>query len=90
MTADLPPLIRQRFASKLRRAANGCIEYTGPTSNYGYGRFSIDGKLYQAHRISWEIANGSIPDGALTQTICFSGTAEPTCSMPPRRDVCAI
>ncbi|MBP8293825.1 MAG: HNH endonuclease, partial [Caldilineaceae bacterium] len=31
----------------------------------GYGQFGWKGKIYTAHRVAWELVNGSIPDGAL-------------------------
>lgn len=35
----------------------------------GYGAFGVGGKVRRAHRVSWELANGPIPDGAL---VCHS------------------
>lgn len=54
---------RERFWSKVdKNADNGCWEWTGCIRN-GYGRISINDKMYQAHRVSWEIVNGEIPEG---------------------------
>ena len=35
----------------------------------GYGVFGIGRKVYRAHRVSWEMAHGPIPDGML---VCHS------------------
>jgi hypothetical protein len=39
-----------------------CIEWTGPT-RAGYGLAYVDGRRVSVHRLAWEQANGSIPDG---------------------------
>lgn len=36
----------------------------------GYGRLQVSGKARRAHRISWELHNGQIPDGALVCHRC--------------------
>lgn len=40
-----------------------CWEWQGGTNNYGYGRFSFNNHKVLAHRVSWEIHFGPIPDG---------------------------
>lgn len=35
-----------------------------------YGVFSVDGKLRMAHRVSYEMANGKIPDGLQLDHLC--------------------
>lgn len=39
-----------------------CWEWKGTRSENGYGQFNHRTKKIQAHRMSWEIHNGSIPD----------------------------
>jgi hypothetical protein len=39
---------------------SGCWIWLGAQSN-GYGQVSIDGRLYQAHQVSWENVNGPAP-----------------------------
>lgn len=41
----------------------GCWLWTGPSTK-GYGTFSVSGKLVYAHRHSWTIHRGEIPNGA--------------------------
>lgn len=41
----------------------GSMTGTGHACGKGYGAISKDGRYVRAHRISWEMANGPIPDG---------------------------
>ena len=52
----------------------GCSLWLGAINDDGYGLFSLDGKLLLAHRVSWTLNHGPIPEGKL---ICH------TCDMPP-------
>ena len=40
-----------------------CWLWTGYKSGSGYGSLKIDGKQRSAHRLSWELAHGPVPDG---------------------------
>jgi hypothetical protein len=40
-----------------------CWIWKGYTLRFGYGRLCFGGKLYLAHRLSWEAHNGMIPKG---------------------------
>src|SRR6187455_1405138 len=40
-----------------------CWEWTGHKLPKGYGRIGKDGKLYQTHRLAYELARGPIPQG---------------------------
>jgi hypothetical protein len=42
---------------------SGCWLWDGCPDEYGYGRVRERGKLYRAHRKSWEVNVGLIPDG---------------------------
>lgn len=43
---------------------NGCWEWTGRTMGSGYGSFTTNSpKHVAAHRYSWELRNGPIPEG---------------------------
>lgn len=51
------------FHKKYRKGApNECWLWTGSFLTNGYGRFFIKGKTITAHRFSWELANGPIPE----------------------------
>jgi hypothetical protein len=51
----------ERFNSKWEQATNGCWIWTDRKE--GYGAFIFDGRKQQAHRVSWQIYRGEIPDG---------------------------
>lgn len=42
---------------------SGCRIYTGGAVPRGYGVLSVNGRQRYAHRVSWELQNGPIPDG---------------------------
>ncbi len=50
------------FWLKVKKSQNGCWEWTGSFSQNGYGRFSIHPKCYKAHRISYFLMHGEIPE----------------------------
>lgn len=43
--------------------ASGCILWTGPVGNHGYGNFSLDKTLHLTHRAAYMTFVGHIPDG---------------------------
>lgn len=47
--------IKERFASKVTEAANGCHEWIGCLMPNGYGQISKNGRPAYAHRVAWEI-----------------------------------
>ena len=65
--------IEDRFWVRVdKRGPDDCWNWTGTLSNYGYGRIAgklrgellaRPGTVYLAHRISWIMANGPIPEG---------------------------
>lgn len=55
-----------------------CWEWGGFVNAAGYPYLVASGKKYRAHRVSWELANGPIPEGALVDHICHT----PTCTNP--------
>jgi len=68
---------RRRFERRVRRT-DGCWTLKGGVSLFGYGRFSIDGKIEQAHRASFMLHMGPIPPGALVCHTCDN----PRCVRP--------
>jgi hypothetical protein len=40
-----------------------CWEWIGATAGRGYGRIQVNGEKVYAHRLSWQMHNGEIPDG---------------------------
>jgi hypothetical protein len=58
--------IHVRFWKHFQSDANGCWEWQGALSAAGYGRIVRPGSAATsapAHRVSWELHNGPIPDG---------------------------
>jgi hypothetical protein len=54
----------ERFWSRVRpEIGDACWMWTANKFGHGYGSFVIGNKRRQAHRVSWEIAYGPIPDG---------------------------
>ena len=55
--------IKERIEQKIERTKSGCWLWRGALFSDGYGQLRVDGKLKKAHRVSWEEANGPVPEG---------------------------
>jgi hypothetical protein len=63
--------LEQRFWSKVERGSpDECWSWTAGLSAAGYGRFLRDGGNRLAHRISYELTKGRIPDGLTLDHLC--------------------
>lgn len=66
---------RNRFWSKVALPINSmmgqnlCWEWQGAKIN-GYGKFWLDGKNVSAHRVSYQLTKGPIPDGMKILHLC--------------------
>jgi hypothetical protein len=60
----------QFFRSTVRNVENGCLEWQGKVHHSGYGQVFVDRKLWWAHRYSWTLKNGYIPNGLLVCHKC--------------------
>jgi hypothetical protein len=69
-----------RFLARVRVADNGCWIWVGGKKG-PYGVLPINGKRTYAHRISWKIYKGAIPDGMLVCHNCPGGD-NPVCVNP--------
>ena len=47
-----------------------CWDWTATRDTKGYGQISIESKTTRAHRVSWEILRGEIPEGLLILHRC--------------------
>jgi len=50
----------QTFFKKIKKAKNGCWNFTGCISRYGYGVCGFNGKVTNAHRVAYMLVNGEI------------------------------
>jgi hypothetical protein len=48
----------------------GCWNWVGGHFTNGYGKFSVKHKNNRAHRVSYELANGTIPEGLVVRHTC--------------------
>lgn len=67
--------VQERFWSKVDvRGPTECWEFQGSIGKLGYGAFRICGPQPNitrlAHRVSWVLSNGAIPDGLVLNHIC--------------------
>jgi hypothetical protein len=58
--------------------SDGCWEWTGHRNAAGYGHISLDGQFVLAHRHSWALFKGPIPDGLF----CLHRCDNPPCVRP--------
>ncbi|MDD4280094.1 MAG: HNH endonuclease [Candidatus Sumerlaeales bacterium] len=70
--------LEERFQEKIDKTV-GCWEWLGCKNMGGYGMIRVDGRLHQAHRISYALYNGEIPDGMCICHRCDNpGCVNPT------------
>ena len=48
----------------------GCYLWTGALSTDGYGQFWANGRLRNAHIVSYELVKGPVPDGKELDHLC--------------------
>jgi hypothetical protein len=60
----------ENFFKKVNKIPDGCWLWIGSRSFNGYGNFNVGGKTIGAHRISFEIHKGEIPEGLQIDHIC--------------------
>jgi hypothetical protein len=70
---------KQRFLEKINKnALDGCWEWTASCSGAGYGQFRFKKNTIYAHRFSYELFKGPIPEGKI---VCHS-CDNPRCVNP--------
>lgn len=76
--ANIAPSALERFHASYRvDEASGCWVWIGQIIRAGYGNFNFAKRKFFAHRASWEIHNGPIPEGLL---ICHHCDNPPCCN----------
>lgn len=61
----------ERFWSKVDKTGD-CWFWTATVNNSGYGTYWLDGKYVLAHRHTYALANGEIPDGIFIDHTCYA------------------
>lgn len=61
--------LEDRFWAKVDKT-DDCWLWTSATRTDGYGIFGVRSKVKAAHRVSYELAHGTIPDGMFIDHIC--------------------
>jgi hypothetical protein len=67
----IPPVSeadRERFFQSVHKT-NGCWLWTGPVA-YGYGSFTLAGRTFRAHRVSYILAGRDLPVGLVVDHLC--------------------
>lgn len=59
-----------RFWSRANKGEIGCWNWSGTINTYGYGVLKIAGVTFGAHRVSFTLAHGAIPDGLQIDHMC--------------------
>lgn len=55
--------IKEKFLSRVSIDETGCWLWAAGKTGQGYGAFAIDGRNRPAHRVSFELFKGKIPEG---------------------------
>jgi hypothetical protein len=73
------PTLEDRFWPNVQKTS-GCWNWIGAeqSKGRGYGTIGKDGKTLRAHRVSWEMHNGPIPEGLIVCHKCDN----PKCVRP--------
>lgn len=67
-----------RYFWKKTQKTDSCWWWKGSLNTWGYGRAAFGGKNYGAHRVSWMMFRGNIPDGLCVLHKCH----HPACVNP--------
>lgn len=62
------PTLIERFWAKVDKTGD-CWLWTA-FRRRGYGRFTVNGRMVNAHRYSFELAGGTVPDGLVLDHLC--------------------
>lgn len=60
----------ERLLGKVEKQPDGCWLWTGSLMESGYGMFRLHGQATLAHRASYELHKGKIPEGFVVDHLC--------------------
>jgi len=76
------PTIEERFWGKVDKSGD-CWEWLASKNKEGYGNLWIEASIHKAHRYSWELHNGPIPEGGDYRGMCVCHHCDnPSCVNP--------
>lgn len=76
--------LKTRFLEKCIPEPNtGCWLWIGSMWSGGYGQIRINNRMRFAHRVSWEIHRGEIPDGDGFHGVCVLHKCDVRCCVNP-------
>lgn len=76
--------LEQRFNEKwVENPETGCWDWQAYTFRTGYGALQVDGKPRSAHRVSYELFNGPIPEGEGYHGTCVCHRCDRPCCVNP-------
>ena len=84
-SSEMPKTILQRFNEKwILHPYTGCWIWTAHIASSGYGKIRHQGRIKRAHRLSYELHIGPIPEGGgYYETLCVCHHCDnPTCVNP--------
>jgi len=73
-----PEKVKEQFYGKTFINSDGCWIWKGLLDRIGYGWFTLGKEDFKAHRVSYTVFKGEIPDGMLVLHTCDN----PSCCNP--------
>jgi len=90
---DVPYDARLRFADAYfnkcaRTLCDKCVIWCGHTDHKGYGQFKMEGRAHWAHRVSYAMFVGPIPEGMTVNHV--NQCRNPSCVNPKHLELLTI
>lgn len=70
MTMPITAAVIERFWPKVDRQPSGCWPWMASRNARGYGQMKVGPRPHLAHRISYELHHGPVPDGLELDHLC--------------------